>query len=71
MDESLRDQLNSRLNDVDDFHDDNRCVHFYLHFFFFLALCVSVSFSVFVCVIAFVAFAYYIIRCVGINVGFI
>lgn len=31
---SLKDQLNSRLNDVDDFRDDNRCVHFYLHFFF-------------------------------------
>lgn len=32
VEKSLRDQLNSRLNDVDGFDDDNRCVHFYLHF---------------------------------------
>lgn len=51
VDESLRDQSNSRLNDVDDFHDDNRCVHFYLHFFSSSSFCVSVSFSVCMCVL--------------------
>lgn len=38
LNESLRDQLNSLLNDVDDFHDDNRCVHFCLHSLFSLAV---------------------------------
>lgn len=55
---SLRDQLNSWLNDVDDFDDDNRCVYFYLHFCFWTT---SSSLS---SVIAFVAGAYCIIVCV-------
>lgn len=47
---SLRDQLNSWLNDVDDFDDDNRCVYFYLHSLLLVGS-----------VIAFVAGAYCII----------
>lgn len=53
LNESLRDQLNSLLNDVDDFHDDNRCVHFCLHSRFsccLLANRMDLSISPFVCV---------------------